>query len=69
MLELHLTKIFITKIILDVIYCILSKDKYFQGREKCLLERMFPGEKPHRKNAFPTFCISEIPPMKLNQQH
>ena len=30
----------------------------------CLLEK-----KPHRKNAYPTFCISVIPAMKTNPQH
>ena len=30
----------------------------------CLLEK-----RPHRKNAYSTFCISVIPPMKINPQH
>ena len=30
----------------------------------CLLEKI-----PHRKNAYSTFCISIIPPMKINPQH
>ena len=34
-----------------------------------LLERLSPGKKPHRKNDYSTFCISVIPPMKINPQH
>ena len=26
-------------------------------------------KKHHRKNAHTTFCIAEIPPMKINPQH
>ena len=32
-------------------------------------EKLSPGKKPHRKNAYSTFCISVIPPMKINTQH
>ena len=36
--------------------------------------KMLPGKiiywkKPHGKNAYSTFCISEMPPMKINAQH
>ena len=34
-----------------------------ESREKRLLERLSPGKKPHRKNAYSTFCISVIPPI------
>ena len=37
--------------------------------EKHLLKRLCPGKKPHRKNAYSTFCISVIPPIKTNPQH
>ena len=31
--------------------------------------RLSPGKKPNRKNAYSTFCISVIPPMKINPQY
>ena len=31
--------------------------------------KIVSSKKPHRKNAYSTFCISVIPPMKINPQH
>ena len=41
----------------------------FESRKNASWRDCSMEKKPHRENAYSTFCIPETPPMKINPQH